>query len=88
MWCIERHKSYSGTDDEDILVIQGPSQLFNPTLKQKMIDRAMRDDPEAAEAEWNAQYRSLSARIMRSCTAKQSAATAHTAVAAATDAAH
>jgi hypothetical protein len=53
-----------------------------------MIDPAMRDDPEAAEAEWNAQYRSLSAPIMRSCTAKQSAATAHTAVAAATEAAH
>jgi hypothetical protein len=54
----ERHKSYFGKDDEDILVIQGASQLFNPTLKQAMIDRAMRDDPEAAEAEWQAQFRS------------------------------
>jgi hypothetical protein len=39
VWCIERHKSCSGTDDEDILVIQGAPQLFNSTLKQKMIDR-------------------------------------------------
>lgn len=54
----ERHKTYFGQDDESILVIQGASTLFNPTLKQKMIDRAMRDDPEAAVAEWNAEFRS------------------------------
>jgi hypothetical protein len=54
----ERHKSFFGVDDPDVLVIQGASQLFNPTLKQAMVDRAVRDDPEAAEAEWNAQFRS------------------------------
>src|ERR1700692_4056439 len=47
----ERHKSFFGVDDPDVLVIQGASQLFNPTLKQAMVDRAVRDDPEAAEAE-------------------------------------
>jgi hypothetical protein len=54
----ERHKSFFGVDDPDVLVIQGASTLFNPTLKPAMIDRAMRDDPEAAEAEWQAQFRS------------------------------
>jgi hypothetical protein len=54
----ERHKSCFGKDDADILVIQGASRLFNPTLQQKMVDRAMRDDPEAAGAEWNAEFRS------------------------------
>jgi Terminase large subunit, T4likevirus-type, N-terminal len=54
----ERHKSFFGQDDPDVLVVQDASQLFNPTLQQKMIDRAMRDDPEAAGAEWSAQFRS------------------------------
>jgi hypothetical protein len=54
----ERHKAYFGQDDPDVLVIQGASTLFNPTLKASMIDRAMRDDPEAAGAEWNAEFRS------------------------------
>jgi Terminase large subunit, T4likevirus-type, N-terminal len=53
----ERHKAYFGQDDPDVLVIQGPSTLFNPTLKQVMIDRALRDDPEAAGAEWHAEFR-------------------------------
>lgn len=54
----ERHKSYFGQDDPDVLIVQGASQLFNPTLKPAMIDRAIRDDPEAAGAEWNAEFRS------------------------------
>ena len=54
----ERHKTYFGQDDPDVLVIQGASTLFNPALKPAMIDRAMRDDPEAAGAEWNAEFRS------------------------------
>jgi hypothetical protein len=54
----ERHKSFFGVDDPDVLVIQGASTLFNPTLKASVVDRAMRDDPEAAEAEWNAEFRS------------------------------
>ena len=33
----ERHKSFFGVDDPDVLVIQGASQLFNPTLKQAMV---------------------------------------------------
>jgi hypothetical protein len=52
VWCIE----CTGAD-EDILVIRGAPQLFTPTLKQKMINRVMRNDPDAAEAEWNFQYR-------------------------------
>jgi hypothetical protein len=53
----ERHKAHFGQDTEDILVVQGASTAFNPTLRQKMIDRAIADDPEGAEAEWNAQFR-------------------------------
>jgi hypothetical protein len=53
----ERYKEHFGQDTADILIVQGSSQSFNPTLKQRMIDRAMSDDPEGAEAEWNAQFR-------------------------------
>jgi hypothetical protein len=53
----ERYRAHFGQDSEDVLVVQGASTAFNPTLKQKMIDRAIADDPEGAEAEWNAQFR-------------------------------
>jgi hypothetical protein len=55
----ECHKKYFGQASEDVLVVQGASTLFNPSLLgSKRIERAFVDDPEAAEAEWNAQFRS------------------------------
>jgi hypothetical protein len=54
----ERHREHFGQNTPEVLVVQGASIAFNPTLSQKMIDRAMRDDPEAAEAEWHGQFRS------------------------------
>lgn len=53
----DRYKTHFGRNGADILVVQGASTAFNPTLKQRMIDRAMADDPEGAEAEWHAQFR-------------------------------
>jgi hypothetical protein len=53
----ERYRQHFGQNSEDVLVVQGASTAFNPTLKQRMIDRAIADDPEGAEAEWNAQFR-------------------------------
>src|SRR5262249_40972434 len=41
-----------GKDDDDVLVVYGPSTAFNPRLPQKIIDRALERDPEAAAAEW------------------------------------
>jgi hypothetical protein len=49
----ERFKAYFGQDDPGTLVVRGPSRVFNPTLQHNMIDRAMRDDPEAATARHN-----------------------------------
>ncbi|MCF3947759.1 hypothetical protein L2A60_13830 [Acidiphilium iwatense] len=54
----ERWQRFYGTDDDDILVVRGPSKLFNPTLPQSIIDRALERDPEAAAAEWLAEWRS------------------------------
>ena len=43
--------------DGDILVLQGATTDFNPTLPQRIIDDALRDDPEAAKSEWLGQFR-------------------------------
>jgi hypothetical protein len=48
-----------GDDGESrVLVARAPSKLMNPTLPQHVIDDAMRDDPEAARAEYLAEFRS------------------------------
>jgi len=50
----------------DVLVVQGATRDFNPTLDQRIVDEAMQDDPEAAKAEWLGQFRSdLEAFIQR-----------------------
>ena len=48
---------YFGTDDPDILVVDGPSTVFNPTLDPRIIEDALARDPEAARAEWLAEWR-------------------------------
>jgi hypothetical protein len=50
-------KRYFGRDDDDVLVIQAPSIVLNPTLDQKLIDAALEEDAAAAAAEWLAQWR-------------------------------
>jgi hypothetical protein len=51
-----RHFGEKG--DKLILVAQGSSRDFNPSLAQKIVDRAMERDPAAASAEYGAQWRS------------------------------
>jgi len=52
----ERHRDHYGQDGA-VLVIQAPTVDLNPTIRASVIDRAMRDDPEAARAEWEAEFR-------------------------------
>lgn len=47
-----------GKPDDDVLVVGGPSRLFNEALDQRIIDKALERDPEAAAAEWLAEWRS------------------------------
>jgi hypothetical protein len=54
----QKHRDYFGVDNDDVLVVQGPSTTFNPTLAQSAIDAAIADDPEGARAEWEATFRS------------------------------
>ena len=41
----------------DVLVIQAGGPVLNPTISQKVIDRARAEDPTAARSEWDAQFR-------------------------------
>lgn len=50
--------AHFGRDDDDILVVHGPSATFNPTLPGHIIDAALARDPEAAGAEWLSSWRS------------------------------
>jgi hypothetical protein len=53
----EKWRDYYGTEDDDILVVRGPSLVFNPTLNPKLIEQALARDPQEAAAEWNAEWR-------------------------------
>lgn len=53
----EKWRKHYGKDDDDVLVIRAPSILLNPTLDRAIIDKALEEDPQAAAAEWNAEWR-------------------------------
>jgi hypothetical protein len=50
-------RSY-GKADGEVLIVKGETRLFNPTVPQSVIDAALERDPEAAGAEWLAEWRS------------------------------
>lgn len=52
-----RHRDYFGKDDPDVLVVQGATEQFNPTIDKRVIAQARKDDPESAAAEWDGQFR-------------------------------
>jgi hypothetical protein len=56
----------------DVLVWQAASKVMNPTLKDEVIRNAMEEDPESAQAEWQAQWRSdiesfVSREVVEAC---------------------
>jgi hypothetical protein len=55
----QTHRKHYGADgDPLILVAQGSSRDFNPSLPQSVVDRALERDHAAASAEYLAQFRS------------------------------
>ena len=48
---------YGPKGDAHILVAQGSSRDFNPSLPQRVVDRAMEKDPASARAEWLGEWR-------------------------------
>lgn len=60
----QKHRDYFGRDDDAVLVIQGESRTFNPTLDKEVVRLATSDDPESALAEWGGQFRSDLAQFL------------------------
>jgi hypothetical protein len=46
-----------GRDDDDVLVVRAPTREMNPTIDAELVDSALAEDPEAARAEWLAEWR-------------------------------
>ncbi len=66
----KRH--FGSTGHPLILVAKAPSRTMNPTLSQRVIDRATEEDPEAASAEYGAEFRGdleifVSREMMEAC---------------------
>ena len=38
-------------------MVRGPSREFNPLLTEQSVQQALKDDPEGARAEWEAEFR-------------------------------
>jgi len=53
-----KHRDHFGVEGDDVLVVQGDSATFNPLLSAVLIEAHRASDPEAAVAEWDAQFRS------------------------------
>lgn len=54
----ERHRRFFGKSDADVLVIQAPSKLLNPTLDVGMLASERQTDAFAAQSEWLGEFRS------------------------------
>ena len=69
------NKHFGPEGNPAILVANGPTRLFNPTIKQSVIDRAYEDDPTVAASEWGGQFRNdlesyVNPEIVDACTAR------------------
>jgi hypothetical protein len=53
----QKWKDHFGKDDDDILVVHGPSRAFNPTIDERVIADALKRDAAAARSEWLAEWR-------------------------------
>lgn len=51
------HRRHHGNDDSPVLCIQAASQVMNPSLDPAFIKAQFADDPEAARAEYGAEFR-------------------------------
>jgi hypothetical protein len=52
----QKHRDHFGVDG-DVLVVQGASTVFNPTLSVATIEAQRQADPAAAISEWDAEFR-------------------------------
>jgi hypothetical protein len=53
----QKHRDHFGQDGDDVLVVQGRTQIFNPTLADSVIAAQREADPAGAVSEWDAELR-------------------------------
>jgi len=53
----QKHRDHFGVDGDDVLVVQGSSKTFNPSLSNAVLAAQRAADPTAAGAEWDAEFR-------------------------------
>ena len=54
----QKWHEHFAADDDAVLVVRGPSRTFNSLLTEQSVQQALKDDPEGARAEWEAEFRS------------------------------
>src|SRR5262249_35008701 len=59
----QKWEKHFGKDDDDTLVIHGPSTAFNPTIPEKVISAALARDPIRARSEWLAEMARRRVRV-------------------------
>jgi hypothetical protein len=52
------NRHFGAGGNPEILVANGPTRTFNPTIRQSVIDRAYAEDSAVAASEWGGQFRS------------------------------
>ena len=53
----DKYKAHYGQNDDDVLFVKATTRQLNPSLDQKIIDRAMKRDPALARAEFYSEWR-------------------------------
>lgn len=53
----DKYARHFGQPDDDVLVVHGPTTMFNSTIDPAIIAAALERDPAAASAEWLAEWR-------------------------------
>jgi hypothetical protein len=69
----DMHRRHFGREGDDVLVWRSASRLMNPTIPESMVTAALEADPDAARAEWLAEWRSdleafVSREVLEACT--------------------
>jgi hypothetical protein len=53
----QKYKDFFGVDDDEVLVVQGSTKQFNPSLSDRVIETQRAADPTAGASEWDAVFR-------------------------------
>lgn len=68
----QKYVEHYGRDSDDVLFVRAPTTALNPTIDHRIIEKALAEDFDAANAEWNAVFREgisglIGSEVMRRC---------------------